>query len=195
MKKISLVMLMLLGLSPCVFADWELLNDESSLHYVSIKNSKAGEINSFKTLAGSVSDNGTVSLTIDLTSLETNIPIRNERMQDMLFQVGEFAEAHISGMVDLARVSKLEVGETYRDSITLKLSLHGAAKDVTSGVQITKLAHDKMLVSSLEPVLVNAEDYGLAEGIEALRVVASLPIISTVVPVTYSLVFEQQSTS
>ncbi|WP_205341429.1 YceI family protein [Denitrificimonas caeni] len=191
MKKISLVMLMLLGLSPCVFADWELLNDESSLHYVSIKNSKAGEINSFKTLAGSVSDNGTVSLTIDLTSLETNIPIRNERMQDMLFQVGEFAEAHISGMVDLARVSKLEVGETYRDSITLKLSLHGAAKDVTSGVQITKLAHDKMLVSSLEPVLVNAEDYGLAEGIEALRVVASLPIISTVVPVTYSLVFEQ----
>lgn len=191
MKKISLVMLMLLGLSPCVFADWELLNDESSLHYVSIKNSKAGEINSFKTLAGSVSDNGTVSLTINLTSLETNIPIRNERMQDMLFQVGEFAEARISGMVDLARVSKLEVGETYRDSITLQLSLHGASKEVTSGVQITKLAHDKMLVSSLEPVLVNAEDYGLAEGIEALRVVASLPTISTVVPVTYSLVFAQ----
>lgn len=191
MKKISLVMLMLLGLSPCVFADWELLNDESSLHYVSIKNSKAGEINSFKTLAGSVSDNGTVSLTINLTSLETNIPIRNERMQDMLFQVGEFAEARISGMVDLARVSKLEVGETYRDSITLNLSLHGVSKEVTSGVQITKLAHDKMLVSSLEPVLVNAEDYGLAEGIEALRVVASLPTISTVVPVTYSLVFAQ----
>lgn len=191
MKKISLVMLMLLGLSPCVFADWELLNDESSLHYVSIKNSKAGEINSFKTLAGSVNDNGTVSLTINLTSLETNIPIRNERMQDMLFQVGEFAEARISGMVDLARVSKLEVGETYRDSITLNLSLHGVSKEVTSGVQITKLAHDKMLVSSLEPVLVNAEDYGLAEGIEALRVVASLPTISTVVPVTYSLVFAQ----
>lgn len=191
MKKISLVMLMLLGLSPCVFADWELLNDESSLHYVSIKNSKAGEINSFKTLAGSVNDNGTVSLTINLTSLETNIPIRNERMQDMLFQVSEFAEARISGMVDLARVSKLEVGETYRDSITLNLSLHGVSKEVTSGVQITKLAHDKMLVSSLEPVLVNAEDYGLAEGIEALRVVASLPTISTVVPVTYSLVFAQ----
>ena len=190
MKKISLAMLVLLGLSPCAFADWTLLNDESSLHYVSIKDSKAGEINSFKTLAGSVSDDGTVSLTINLASVETNIPIRNERMQNMLFEVGKFAEADISGDVDLARVLKLQVGETYTDSITLNLSLHGVAKDVTSGVQITKLANEKILVTSLEPVLLNAEDYKLAKGLEQLREVASLPRISTVVPVTYSLVFK-----
>lgn len=191
MKKTSLVMLMLLGLSPSAFADWELLNDESSVHYVSIKSSNIGEINSFKKLSGSVADNGAVSLNINLASVETNIPIRNERMQEMFFEVTKFAEAHISGDVDLARVAKLEVGETYSDSITLKLSLHGVSKEITSGVQITKLSGNKVLVTSLEPVLVNAEDYTLAQSIEALRVVASLPAISTVVPVTYSLVFKQ----
>ena len=191
MKKTSLVMLMLLGLSPSAFADWELLNDESSVHYVSIKSSNIGEINSFKKLSGSVADNGAVSLNINLASVETNIPIRNERMQEMFFEVIKFAEAHISGDVDLARVAKLEVGETYSDSITLKLSLHGVSKEITSGVQITKLSGNKVLVTSLEPVLVNAEDYTLAQSIEALRVVASLPAISTVVPVTYSLVFKQ----
>ena len=191
MKRIPLVMLMLLGFSPLAIADWELLNDESSLHYVSIKSSNAGEVNSFQKLSGSVSDSGEVSLNIDLASVETDIPIRNERMQEMFFDVGKFAEANISGSVDLARVSELEVGDTYTDSITLKLSLHGVSKDVTSGVQITKLSNDKMLVTSLEPVIVNAGDYKLAEGIEALREIASLPTVSTVVPVTYSLVFKQ----
>ena len=191
MKKTPLVMMLLLGLSPSAFADWELLNDESSLHYVSIKSTNIAEMNSFKTLTGSVSDEGAVSLNINLASAETHIPIRNERMQEMLFEVGQFAEATITGDVDLARVEKLDVGETYTDSITLKLSLHGESKDVTSGVQITKLAGGKMLVSSLEPVIINAENYKLAAGVEALREIAGLQAVSTVVPVTYSLVFKQ----
>ena len=37
MKRMSLAMLMVLGLSTSAFASWELLNDESSLHYISIK--------------------------------------------------------------------------------------------------------------------------------------------------------------
>lgn len=191
MKKISLVMLMLVGLSPCAFADWELLNDESSVHYVSIKSSNVGELNSFKKLSGSVTDKGAASLNINLASVETHIPIRNERMQEMFFDVAKFTEANISGDVDLSRVTELELGETYTDTITLKLSLHGVSKDVTSGVQITKLADNKVLVSSLEPVIVNAEDYDLTEGLEALRVIANLVTISPVVPVTYSLVFKQ----
>lgn len=191
MKRIPLVMLMIFGMSSYVFADWELLNDESSLHYVSIKDASTGEINSFKTLQGSVSASGAVSLNVDLTSVETHVPIRNERMQEMFFEVAKFAQAHISGDVDIARVAELEVGESYTETITLALSLHGVSSDVTSGVQVIKLSNEKVLVTSLEPVLVNAEAYKLAEGIEKLREVAKLPSISLLVPVTYSLVFKQ----
>lgn len=191
MKKLPLLMSVLLGLSSSAFADWTLLNDESSLHYVSIKSTNIAEMNRFKTLAGSVSEQGAVELKIDLSSVDTGVDIRDERMQTMLFDVAQFAQATVTGKVDLERVTKLEVGETYTDSITLNLALHGLSKEVSSQVQVTRLADDKVLITTLEPVVLNAADYKLAKGLEALRVIAQLPAISPVVPVTYSLVFQQ----
>lgn len=191
MKRISLAMLMVLGLSTSAFANWELLNDESSLHYISIKDLNKGELNTFKELSGSVSDSGAVSLSVNLRSVETHIPIRDERMQNELFEVEQFAAATISGNVDLETAAQLAVGETYTDTLELTLSLHGVSKEVTSGVRVTKLSGGRVLVSSLEPVIINAEDYDLAKGIEKLRNLASLPTISWVVPVTYSLVFQE----
>ena len=191
MKKLPLLMSVLLGLSSSAFADWTLLNDESSLHYVSIKSTNIAEMNRFKTLAGSVSEQGAVELKVDLSSVDTGVDIRDERMQAMLFDVAQFAQATVTGKVDLERVTKLEVGETYTDSITLNLALHGLSKEVSSHVQVTRLADDKVLITTLEPVVLNAADYKLAEGLEALRVIAQLPAISPVVPVTYSLVFQQ----
>ena len=191
MKKLPLLMSVLLGLSSSAFADWTLLNDESSLHYVSIKSTNIAEMNRFKTLTGSVSEQGAVELKVDLSSVDTGVDIRDERMQTMLFDVAQFAQATVTGKVDLERVTKLEVGETYTDSITLNLALHGLSKEVSSHVQVTRLADDKVLITTLEPVVLNAADYKLAEGLEALRVIAKLPAIRPVVPVTYSLVFQQ----
>ena len=119
MKKLPLLMSVLLGLSSSAFADWTLLNDESSLHYVSIKSTNIAEMNRFKTLTGSVSEQGAVELKVDLSSVDTGVDIRDERMQTMLFDVAQFAQATVTGKVDLERVTKLEVGETYTDSITL----------------------------------------------------------------------------
>lgn len=191
MKRMSLAMLMVLGLSTSAFASWELLNDESSLHYISIKDLNKGELNTFKELSGSVSDSGAVSLSVNLRSVDTKIPIRDERMQNELFEVEQFATATISGNVDLAPIAQLAVGETYTDTLELTLSLHGVSKEVSSAVRITKLSAGRVLVSSLEPVIINADEYGLAQGIEKLRNLASLPTISWVVPVTYSLVFQE----
>jgi len=191
MKRMSLAMLMVLGLSTSAFASWELLNDESSLHYISIKDLNKGELNTFKELSGSVSDSGAVSLSVNLRSVDTKIPIRDERMQNELFEVEQFATATISGNVDLAPIAQLAVGETYTDTLELTLSLHGVSKEVSSAVRITRLSAGRVLVSSLEPVIINADEYGLAQGIEKLRNLASLPTISWVVPVTYSLVFQE----
>ena len=191
MKRMSLAMLMVLGLSTSAFASWELLNDESSLHYISIKDLNKGELNTFKELSGSVSDSGAVSLSVNLRSVDTKIPIRDERMQNELFEVEQFAAATISGNVDLAPIAQLAVGETYTDTLELTLSLHGVSKEVSSAVRITRLSAGRVLVSSLEPVIINADEYGLAQGIEKLRNLASLPTISWVVPVTYSLVFQE----
>ena len=191
MKKLPLFMMALLGVAPSAFADWTLLNDQSSLHYVSIKSTDIAEINSFNKLSGTVTDQGVVSFDVHLASVDTGVAIRDERMQAMFFEVTQFAQASVSGDVDLARVTALGIGETYSDTIQLQLSLHGVTQDVSSHVQVTKLKANKVLLTSLEPVILNAAHYKLAQGVEALREIAGLPAVSPLVPVTYSLVFQQ----
>jgi len=192
MLKVYLFIFASIILSSNAVAQWELVNDESILNYISIKKSKVGEVNGFKTLSGSIESDGNVSVTIDLGSVETNIPIRNERMKNMLFEVASYAKANISGVLDLKALSEINVGETYMDSISVNLSLHGVSNEVVTDVRVVKLSKNRILAVSVKPIIVNADQYKLLEGVGKLREVANLPSISTAVPVTFSLVFKQQ---
>jgi len=192
MLKRGILILATLFLSSNTLAQWELVNDESTVNYVSIKKSSVGEVNSFKELNGSIEDNGKVSVDIDLGSVETNIPIRNERMKTMLFEVVSFSKANISAVLDPVALDKMNIGETYKDSIRFNLSLHGVSKEMATEVRVVKLAKNRILAVSVNPIIVNADQYNLLEGVEKLREVANLPSISTAVPVTFSLIFKQQ---
>lgn len=190
MKALSGIVLLLAFLSPSAFAQWDLSADDSNINFVSIKSLKIGEVHSFQKVTGSINDTGQVELNIDLSSVETNIGIRNDRMKTMLFDTTKFLEAKITGVVDLEKVTNLKEGDTYTKSVKLNLSLHGVSHQVTNQVQVTKLSGERLLVSSVMPLVINASDYGLAEGIEKLRVIAGLPSISSAVPVTFRLVFK-----
>ncbi|ALP54143.1 hypothetical protein Tel_13925 [Candidatus Tenderia electrophaga] len=187
-----IAILAMLFLSSNALAQWTLVNDESTVSYVSIKKSKVGEVNYFKELNGTIERNGKLSVDIDLGSVETNVPIRNERMKSMFFEVASFPKANISASLDPETLAGMDIGETYKDSITFDLSLHGVSKERDADVRVVKLAQNRILAMSLNPIIVNADQYNLAEGIEKLREVVSLPSISTAVPVTFSLVFKQQ---
>jgi len=186
-----MLVLLTLLVSSSAFAQWELVSGESTINYVSIKKSSTGEVNSFSNITGSIGDSGTVSLNIDLGSVETNIPVRNDRMKSILFEIAKFSAATIRGSVDMSRLSTLGTGDTYTDSVMLKLSLHGVSQGFTTDMQITRLMDNRLLVTSVKPVIINAKDYNLTEGVEQLRAVAKLPSISTAVPVTFSLMFRQ----
>ena len=58
-------------------------------------------------------------------------------------------------------------------------------------LKVTRLNDQSFSVSSLEPLLLNADRLGLSNGVEALRAIAGLPSISKSVPVTFSLIFRQ----
>ena len=179
-------------LSANALAQWELVNDESAVNYVSIKKSKVGEVNSFTQLNGSIERDGKVSVDIDLSSVETNIPIRNERMKFMLFEISSFSKANISAVLDAKAIDKMNAGETYKDSINFKLSLHGVSNEMATEVRVVKLAKNRILAVSMTPIIINADQYNLLEGVEKLREAANLPSISTAVPVTFSLIFKQK---
>jgi len=171
-------------------AQWTLDNDASTLSFVTIKADHVAEVHTFDTLSGSVSDAGLVQITIELASVNTLISIRDERMQQMLFETGMFPRAGISANVDAAMLSSLQVGAIQNASIEFTLTLHGEQKTYTADVQITRL-EPGIQVSTLKPILVQAGDHNLITGVEALREVAGLPSISQAVPVSFTLAFRR----
>ena len=54
---------------------------------------------------------------------------------------------------------------------------------------VTRIAADRILVTTLKPLVVNAGALDLADEVEALREIAGLPSISKAVPVTFVLQF------
>lgn len=172
------------------FADWTLNNDKSTLSFVSVKSSAIAEVHYFKQLSGSVDKAGKTSIDVDLGSPETMIPIRNDRLQSMLFQTEMYSKAIIMANIDLTKVSKLAIGESYTQKQTFVLDLHGSKNELSAELQITKLVNNAINVTSLKPVVLNAADFKLVEGINALRDIAGLPSITTQVPVTFNLVFD-----
>jgi len=169
-------------------ADWSLDGGESSLNFVSVKKGVVGEVHHFKALQGSIED-GQTQVSVDLTSVETGVAIRNERMQSMLFDVSHFATAKVSADVSSLKLAALKPGESVSATVPLRLSLHGIEQQLPAEVTIVGLADGGLLVSSRAPIIIKAADFGLVAGIEALREAAKLPSIAAAVPVTFQLRF------
>ena len=174
------------------FADYQLLAKDSQLNFVSVKKDSIGELHSFKSIDGDIDANGLATVNIDLSSVETGIEIRNERMKSMLFDVKQFSTATIETQVSLEALEKLKVGESFHRHVPVSVSLHGKTQSLTAHSDVVKIADNKIAVYSTKPVLVDAAQFDLVNGIMALQKIAGLPSIATSVPVTFKLVFEQQ---
>ena len=174
-----------------VFPDWNLVNEESRINFISIKASDIAEIHTFKELSGSVKNNGQAQVVINLSSLETLIPIRNERMSNLLFETKIYPIASFKLGLDLQSILLTEVGKSSNVTYSGKLELKGKQFSMPVKLSVTRLSDESFLVKSSEPLLLNAESLGLSDGIESLRVIAGLPSISKSVPVTFSLIFRQ----
>jgi polyisoprenoid-binding protein YceI len=170
-------------------ADWTLDSSQSSLHFVSIKNGATAETHRFAKMDGKVADDGKVTVGVHLASVDTKIPIRDQRMQEMLFDTKNMPMAQITARVDVAEFEQMQEGTLASKDVKLTLSLHGKSIDYDTRMQVVKLASGDIAVNTEQPLLVKAEDFGLAGGIEALREIAGLSSIAAAVPVTANLVF------
>ena len=181
----------LLLFSSPAFSDWNLVTEESKLNFISIKASNIAEIHSFKKISGSVKENGEAPLTINLASLETLIPIRNERMGKLLFETKIYPSAFFKLEVDLEKILLTEVGKSSEVEYRGMFGLKNKQFPLLVKLKVTRLNDQSFSVSSSEPLLLNADRLGLSNGIESLRAVAGLPSISKSVSVTFSLMFRK----
>lgn len=184
-----LLLAALVAASSGAWAQWQLDSEKSAVRFISIKNASVAETHSFGSMVGYVNADGAVQLVIDLASVETMIPIRNERMRELLFRTAEFPSARVTANVDPAVLEAVAGGGTVATELALALSLHGVESELSVPVLVIGEGDGRLQVLTPEPVLIRAEDYSLAGGIEALRKIAGLDSISTAVPVTVHLVF------
>ena len=178
-----------LGFTANAQAQWQLVNEASQLNFISIKATHIAESHTFTKLLGSVNDAGQANLTIDLASVETMIPIRNERMGTMLFEIASFPTAEFTAQVDLETFNQLSVGAIKDMALNGELSLRSTTLPLNTNVRIIKLDGNRVQVQTLKPIILNASSLSVVEGIEKLRNVAGLPSISHSMPVTFNLIF------
>lgn len=175
-----------------VQADWVLNGEQSALSFVSTKAINIAEVHRFGTLRGGVGDDGQVSVSIDLGSVDTNIELRDDRMREMLFDTAQYPTAEISAKVDAAAIDALEPGESTDMAVEAMLSLHGAERPLTMEVVVARTGDHSLLVTTKRPVIVNAPEFALGDGVEALRAIAGLDSISLAVPVSFVLAFDEK---
>ena len=179
------ILLSALGVMPPAQADWA-LSDSSRIGFVSIKNNSIGENNAFERVSGSISASGQVSVSVDLSSVETGIGIRNERLQKMLFEVASFPTATINAALSDSQIAALEPGGAQTESVGVSISLHGKTVNKTANLSVSASGGD-VRVTTTQPIVITAQEFGLEAGVAALQQIAGLNAISRSIPVTVDL--------
>ncbi len=183
-------LLLALG-APAAWADWQLAGEQSSLGFVSLKNVDVAEAHRFTGLSGWIADDGDFRLTIDAASVDTKIPIRDERMREHVLNAAEYPYAKVEGSIDGSLLDDLAVGQTARLEVRAELRFRGQATPLAVTVQVSRAAEEALQVVSVAPILLSARTLGIVDGVEALREIAGLESISMAVPVYFSLRFER----
>ena len=171
-------------------ADWRLVNEDSSLHFISTKNINVSEVHHFSQLNGKLSEKGTLSVEIDLASVATGIAIRDTRMAEKLFLVDQFPTAKLNATLP-DNVLALKPGQTAGFVLPATVKIMSVELPISVSVQVTRSSDGNITATSSKPLLIAAADYGLQPGVELLQQIAGLSSIGLSVPVSFNLVFAQ----
>lgn len=180
-----------LFLSTSIAFGWTLDGDASAISYVSIKNADTAEANLLPGLSGSVGEDGAATIEIALSSVETYIDIRNERMREHLFKVDTNPTASLSAQLDMAQFEEQGMGATMDVEFPVTISANGQETSYDVMAAVTRVGEDRIAVSSRQPVIMYADDLGYAEGIAKLQEIAGLDSIQLTVPVSFTLIFDR----
>ncbi len=186
MKKLALVVAAALSFSAA--ADWSVNSAQSSLNFVSVKNDVVAETHSFKDLTGTFTEAGEFSVAIPALSIDTAIPIRNERILEHVLAAKQYATINAKGKVDSKVLAALKTGDSVVVEQALDLTLLTQTQSLKAKVKVTKVSETQLVVTTVAPIMLDVNKFQLNAGVEKLRELAGLKTISPMVPTTFSLV-------
>ena len=186
MKKLALVVVAALSFSAA--ADWSVNSAQSSLNFVSVKNDVVAETHSFKDLTGKLTEAGEFSVAIPVATIDTIIPIRNERILEHVLAAKQYATINAKGKVDSKVLTGLKTGDSIVVDQALELTLLTKTQSLMAKVKVTKVSDSQLVVTTVAPIMLDVNKFELNAGVEKLRELAGLKAISPMVPTTFSLV-------
>ena len=170
-------------------ANWYLDNESSRLSFTSIKNVDIAEVHRFLVLHGKVDGKGVAEVEVELESVNTGIPLRDERLREQVFQIRRYPAARINAQLDLRPINALAPGAQLELRLPLTVQLAGQTHSYNAQLLATRLDDRRFQVVTLEPLVVHAQDFGLVPNFHALRTSAHLAALSLSVPVGAVLIF------
>lgn len=191
MKRIALLAALTTALSTGLAQaeSWKLDSSTSRLGFGSVKNHYNGEAHSLSGLSGMVKD-GKAEITIDLSSVQTNIDIRNERMIEHVFK--NAPDARLSAELDMDALNAMAAGDTGAMEVDATLTLLGQDVDVFTEMFVARMSDERVLVTTNDMLYVATDELGIDGGIDMLQELAGLDDITRSVPITIRMVFDLQ---
>jgi OmpA-OmpF porin, OOP family len=171
---------------------WTLNTDSSSLAFQSVKNQTKVESSTFAIYSGKIDESGTATIQVQLDSVDTKVDLRNVRMRFLFFETFKFPAATVTVKIDPALVADLP--EKRRKVLTLPftLDLHGLQKEMTAQVAVVLISPDLVTVSTVAPISIAVDDFGLTPGLDKLQEAANVQIIPSG-SVTFDFLFARNT--
>ena len=170
-------------------SEWVVDTKNSHVGFASVKNKTIAENHRLSGLSGSVGSDGQALVNIDLATVETLVPIRNERIREILFDVANFPSATIKTKLDMDQINSISSGETEGLRIPLSIGLKSIKISKSVMVNVVRSGENIYDVASADPIMIRASDFSLLDGVKTLKEMAGLQSIEPVVPVTFNLRF------
>ena len=191
LKQCAIICIALLFCLSAYAADWQLKQERSAISYLSSKQATAEtplifESNLFHKFSGTIKGSQ-VEILIDLNSLDTKVPIRDERIAEHVFLSKQYPQATVSTTID--DIEKLSYE---RKQVTATLTMRGQSHDLQAEVIIERSNLETLQIQTTTPILVDANTYGMLEGFAKLKELVGLMQIPTTIPVSLHLVFDAQ---
>jgi polyisoprenoid-binding protein YceI len=170
---------------------------KSRIDFVTVKAGQPGaagvsEVSRFERFSGGMTSAGQISLDIDLSSVATGVGIRDERLRNLLFNVNMHPKANFSASVSPAVIAAIPDRGAIDLDVEGQLRLAGQVRSMAAKLRVARLDAGALQVSSLSPIVVDASQFGLKPGVDALREVMGLAFIAAASPVTFTLVLHEQ---
>ncbi len=173
-------------------SSWQVNLPASSLTFNTTKSSVAGvggvtETMRFKSFKGGMDAQGRVLLDIDLSSVESGIEIRDQRLQTIFWNVATHPVVTFASQIKAADLQKINAAkESVQLTVEGLLIMAGQTKPIQAQLQVTPL-NNKLIINTRQAIVVNASDFGLSTGVEALKAIMGLNYLSSSAPVSFEI--------